>query len=173
MHWLSLGIFLLMWPVCHLRVPRPQEQRGLQRLVGCMPGSPARELLACCSSIQGKWILPLHPYGRPHRDCPFELRFHWTSYVSSYPLTRGRVCVLECQGPPGRSVAKTDVLKSQAIPQLIAFGDPQQPCCIPGSPSQHPCSWMTLSASGLGFGNLCRLLGSKVKVRWEPWPTLH
>lgn len=42
-------------------------------------------------------------------------------------------------------------------------------CCVSGSPSQHPCSWMTPFASGLGSGSLCHLLGSKVKVCWEPF----
>lgn len=41
--------------------------------------------------------------------------------------------------------------------------------CIPGSPSQHPCSWMTPFASGLGSGSSCHLLESKVKVCWEPF----
>lgn len=54
-------------------------------------------------------------------------------------------------------------------PAFCIWGS-SQPYCIPGSPSPHPCSWMTLSASGPGSENLCHLLGSKVKVCWEPWP---
>lgn len=46
-------------------------------------------------------------------------------------------------------------------------------CCFPGSPSQHPCSWMTPFASGLGSGSSCHLLESKVKVCWEPLNIKH
>lgn len=146
---------------------------------GSMPGTLAREL-AVRHLPPGRVVLPLHPCSRPHRawsDMPLQTQTPLDKLCqmphSSSPLTGGREGVLEREGASGRSTAQTDVPKSQPALPLLALGDPQQPYCIPGSPSQHPCSWTTLSASGLGFGNLCHLLGSKVKVGWEPWPTLY
>lgn len=175
-HQLSLGL-LLTWPACCLQVPRLKAQCGQWWLVGmCLGRLP--ESLQCATPSGPSGSLPLHPCSWPRRDrpdLPLQLRLHWTRWVRrrSFPQTKGREGMLDCEGAPSRSTAHTDVLRSPSELHLVVFGDPQQPYFIPGSPSQHPCSWMTLSASGLGFGSLCHLLGSKVKVGWEPWPTLY
>ena len=128
--------------------------------------------------IPAECILSLHSGSWPHMAWPVPLlqtqallNKAYQTPRRNYPMSRlGSPGVLEHRGwlpadPQSRQMP--------ASPAASALWDPQQPCCIPGSRSQHPCSWMTPSASGLGSGNLCRLLGSKVKVCWGPCPTLY
>lgn len=126
--------------------------------------------------------------GSPSRSCLF--------VPPAGRVCTGQACAFKLRAPPGKvcqtphscptanqlgprgeliaggfpqTLTETDAQSRPPGLCLGASGGPQQPCCLPGSPSQHPCSSTTPSASGLESGNLCHLLGSKVKVCGEPW----
>lgn len=124
--------------------------------------------------IPAECILSLHSGSWPCLDWPGPLLQTQAPLNKLYQIPRRNYPMCRLGSPRGagfQQIHSQD--RCQPALQPSTLWDPQQPCCIPGSPSQHPCSWMTPSASGLGSGNLCRLLGSKVKVCWGPCTTLY